>query len=80
MTTVEVFMDRAGDSVMVGQAHVTRQRGQVSTTFLYDPGYLAGDGMSIDPALLLVSGAQPRLPCRAWLLDAQSGIRCEPQP
>ncbi|MFV0535177.1 MAG: type II toxin-antitoxin system HipA family toxin [Cumulibacter sp.] len=58
MTTVEVFADSAGEPVMVGQAHVTRQRGQVSTTFLYDPGYLAGDGTSIDPALPLVSGAQ----------------------
>lgn len=33
-------------------------RSQISTTFLYDPGYLADDGMNIDPALLLVSGSQ----------------------
>ena len=39
-------------------AHVTRARGQVSTTFLYDPGYLSGDGTSIDPTLPLVMGAQ----------------------
>lgn len=58
MTTVEVFADRAGQSVRVGQAHVTRSRSQISTTFIYDPDYLSGDGASIDPALPLVTGAQ----------------------
>lgn len=58
MTTVEVLIDEADGARLVGQAHFTRQRGQISTTFLYDPGYLAGDGMSIDPALPLVAGAQ----------------------
>lgn len=58
MTAVEVFVDRSGDPLLVGQAHFTRQRGRLSTTFLYDAGYLAGDGTSIDPALPLVSGAQ----------------------
>lgn len=58
MTTVEILTDRAGVPVVVGQAHFTRQRDRISTTFLYDPGYLAGDGTSIDPALPLVSGAQ----------------------
>lgn len=58
MTTVEVLVDDAGRARLVGQAHFTRTRGQISTTFLYDPGYLAGDGMSIDPTLPLVSGAQ----------------------
>jgi len=58
MTTIEVFVDQRGEHVMVGQAHITRQRGQISTTFLYDPGYLADGGMSIDPALPLVAGAQ----------------------
>lgn len=58
MTTVEVVVDGADGPVVVGQAHFTRQRGQISTTFLYDPGYLAGDGTSIDPALPLVTGAQ----------------------
>lgn len=42
MTTVEVLVDRAGRTQFVGQAHFTRTRGQISTTFLYDPGYLAG--------------------------------------
>ncbi|WP_163544775.1 type II toxin-antitoxin system HipA family toxin [Occultella kanbiaonis] len=60
MTTVEVFVDRARDPVLVGQAYFTRQRSQLSTTFLYDPGYLASDGTSIDPALPLVTGAQHR--------------------
>ncbi len=58
MTTVDVVLDRAGESVLVGQAYVTRQRGQISTTFIYDPRYLADGGTSIDPALPLVSGAQ----------------------
>lgn len=58
MTTVEVLVDDAGDTRLVGQAHFTRTRGQISTTFLYEPDYLAGDGTSIDPALPLVSGAQ----------------------
>lgn len=58
MTTAEVFVDHAGAPVLVGQAHFTRTRGQVSTTFFYDPDYLSGDGTSIDPALPLISGAQ----------------------
>jgi len=58
MTTVEVLAGCEGEARLVGQAHFTRTRGQISTTFLYDPGYLAGDGTSIDPALPLVSGAQ----------------------
>lgn len=58
MTTVEVLVDEAGGPRLVGQAHFTRARGQISTTFLYDPGYLWSDGTSIDPALPLVSGAQ----------------------
>ncbi|WP_427868705.1 type II toxin-antitoxin system HipA family toxin [Leucobacter luti] len=58
MTTVEVLVDEADGARVVGQAHFTRQRDQISTTFLYDPGYLSSDGTSIDPALPLVSGAQ----------------------
>ncbi|PRY13961.1 type II toxin-antitoxin system HipA family toxin [Kineococcus rhizosphaerae] len=58
MTTVEVLVDENGRTRLVGQAHVTRTRGQISTTFLYDPGYLVGDGTSIDPALPLVTGSQ----------------------
>lgn len=42
MTTIEVVSDAHGSHRLVGQAHVTRSRGQVSTTFLYDPTYLAG--------------------------------------
>ena len=56
MTTVEVYL--GDETTLVGQAHFTRTRGQLSTTFLYDPGYLVGDGSSIDPALPLVSGPQ----------------------
>lgn len=58
MTTVEVLVDVPGGACLVGRAHFTRARGQVSTTFIYDPGYLVGGGTSIDPALPLVSGAQ----------------------
>lgn len=58
MTAVEVYLDRAGVPVLVGQAHFTRQHGRISTTFLYDTDYLATDGISIDPALPLVAGAQ----------------------
>ena len=58
MTTVDVLVDRGGRATVVGQAHFTRARGHISTTFLYDPGYLAARGMAIDPALPLASGAQ----------------------
>lgn len=58
MTTVEVLVDDASGTRMVGQANFTRSRSRISTTFLYDSAYLAGDGMNIDPTLLLVSGSQ----------------------
>lgn len=58
MTTVDVLVDGVGEPLLVGKAYFTRQRGQISTTFLYDPAYLAAGGTSIDPALPLVSGAQ----------------------
>ncbi|MBO9569217.1 MAG: type II toxin-antitoxin system HipA family toxin [Cellulomonas iranensis] len=58
MTTIDVLLDETGSTRLVGQAYVTRTRGQVSTTFLYDPTYLANGGMAIDPALRLVSGSQ----------------------
>ena len=41
MTTIEIASDAHGSHRLVGQAHFTRSRGQVSTTFLYDPTYLA---------------------------------------
>ncbi|NLE97682.1 MAG: type II toxin-antitoxin system HipA family toxin, partial [Propionibacterium sp.] len=47
MTTVDVFLDDAGATRLAGVAHFTRNRGRVSTTFLYAPEYLVGDGMSI---------------------------------
>lgn len=58
MTTVEVHLDVGDQTVLVGQAHFTRPRGQISTSFLYDTNYLRSQGMSIDPSLPLVSGAQ----------------------
>lgn len=80
MTTIEVFVDRGEVPARVGQAHITRHRGQVSTTFLYDPDYLAGDGMSIDPSLPLVSGAQHQVGLVRAFADSapdrrQSGVR-----
>jgi transcriptional regulator, XRE family protein len=42
MTTIEIVSDANGSHRLVGQAHVTRSRGQVSTTILYDPTHLAG--------------------------------------
>ena len=47
MTTIEIVSDANGSHRLVGQAHVTRSRGQVSTTFLYDPTYLALPNVSI---------------------------------
>jgi len=58
MTAIEIVSDANGSHRLIGQAHVTRSRGQVSTTFLYDPTYLADGGMNIDPTLSLVPGAQ----------------------
>lgn len=48
MTTVEVLVDETGRTRLVGQAHFTRTRGRISTTFLYEPGYLADGGMAIE--------------------------------
>lgn len=58
MTTVEVVVGEGDDAKLAGQVYFTRTRNQISTTFLYDPAYLAAGGMSIDPALPLVSGSQ----------------------
>lgn len=58
MTAVEVVSADRDRNTVVGTAHITRTRGRVSTTFLYDAAYLSGGGISIDPALPLVSGAQ----------------------
>lgn len=58
MTDVDVFIDTAGSPRRVGTAHVTRSRGRVSTTFLYDPAYLVAGGDGIDPSLRLDPGTQ----------------------
>lgn len=57
-TTLEIHQGEQAVPSSVGKAYITRHRGRISTTFLYDPDYLSADGMSIDPALPLVSGAQ----------------------
>ena len=36
MTTIDIVSDAHGSHRLVGQAHVTRSRGQVFTTFLCD--------------------------------------------
>lgn len=41
----------AARDVVVGTAYLARGRGRVSTTFTYDPRYLVGGGIAIDPAL-----------------------------
>lgn len=58
MTDLDVFVDEEGAPRKIGQAYVTRSRGEVSTTFVYDAVYLAGGGARIDPGLPLVSGSQ----------------------
>ena len=62
MTAVEIVSDANGSSRMVGQAHVVRSRGQVSTTFLYDPAYLADGGATHRPG----SEPGPRSPVPPW--------------
>lgn len=59
MTTVEVVIEVAGQNRLVGQAYFTRgRRGEISTTFIYDPSYISEDGTNIDPALVLDPGVQ----------------------
>lgn len=38
MTALEVWTEQDGEARVVGQVHFTRNRGQVSTTFIYDAG------------------------------------------
>lgn len=57
-TTIEVFNDASGVSVPVGRAYFTRSHLGVSTTFTYEPSYLAAGGPNIDPRLALVAGPQ----------------------
>ena len=66
MTTIEIVSDPNGSQRLVGQAHFTRSRGQVSTTFLYDPTYLADGGMNIDPTLSLVPRRLQYQPGLTW--------------
>ena len=58
MTTLEIWADQNTCARLVGQAHFTRTRSQVSTTFIYDASYLADGGINIDPGLQLTSGSQ----------------------
>lgn len=59
MTAVEVFIEVRGRTRLAGRADFTRTRGNVSTTFRYDTGYLTDrTSITIDPSLMLVEGAQ----------------------
>lgn len=55
---LEVFREDKDGPMLVGQAFFTRRRRSVSTTFVYDSGFLASGNIAIDPSLPLVSGAQ----------------------
>jgi serine/threonine-protein kinase HipA len=58
-TSVEVHVDGSSGPVRAGTAFFTRNRGRVTTTFDYDPGYLrTADAPSVDPAFPLTRGAQ----------------------
>ena len=68
MTTIEILSDANGSHRLVGQAHVTRSRGQVSTTFLYDPTYLAGCAQAnrLSPGALREASVGCARPSLAW--------------
>lgn len=52
---VEILVGEAASPCLTGQAYFTKQRGGISTTFLYDPGWMASDGKSIEPRLEAVA-------------------------
>ena len=53
---VEVYLEETQEPVLVGQAHFALRRGEVSTTFVYDTGYVASPiSYAIDPNLPLRS-------------------------
>ncbi|WP_426625462.1 type II toxin-antitoxin system HipA family toxin [Leifsonia sp. McL0607] len=60
LEALHVHLELAGATVFVGHAQFQRRRGALaSTTFQYDPGYLAHpDAYPIDPAFELFSGTQ----------------------
>ena len=57
---LEVHVEIAGETMLAGHAQFHRSRGNLtSTTFQYDPAYLAHtSAYQLDPALQLVSGTQ----------------------
>ncbi|WP_105034930.1 type II toxin-antitoxin system HipA family toxin [Cryobacterium aureum] len=57
---LEVHLELAGETLLAGRAQFHRSRGNLtSTTFQYDPAYLAHtSAYQLDPALQLVSGTQ----------------------
>jgi serine/threonine-protein kinase HipA len=58
MTTVAVFVSRAGTDVSAGTLYSHRRRGRESATFSYAPGWLSEPAAhALDPALPLTAGA-----------------------
>jgi len=54
-----VHVDIAGRAVQAGVAYFTVGRGKVSTTFVYDPAYLAeSGGYDLEPGLVRQAGQQ----------------------
>lgn len=51
--TIQVFTSHTlGDDVLVGTCHFSLRRGSISSSFIYDQGYLASsDAYAIDPSL-----------------------------
>ncbi len=59
MTQLRVHVDIAGGSVLAGVAYFHVRRGRVSTTFVYDPDYLADpNGYDLEPGLPRHAGQQ----------------------
>lgn len=59
MTDLDIYIDTAGEPVRAGVAYFTARRSGVSTTFTYDPSYLAGATTAdLEPGLPRVAGQQ----------------------
>lgn len=60
MSSIDVYVDRAGSSVQAGRLHTSLRRGRVSSMFTYDAQYLADPaGYALEPGLPLAGGAWP---------------------
>ena len=62
MTAILAYLDVDGSPRRVGTAYANVRRGQLSSTFTYDPGYLGRpDAYPIDPSHTLAGGSWPRV-------------------